>query len=858
MPTTYTSFLGLALPATGELSGTWGATVNAYISEYLDSAVAGVQTISGTQTAVALSVANGASLVQAGGAGVTGSAQYMIINCTGTPASLLTITAPNASKVYVVINGTAQSVKLVGVTGPTAGVTLVTGEKAVCAWNGSDFVKVATSVADGVTSVAMTVPTLLSVSGSPITSTGTLALTYSGTPLPVANGGTALTSGTSGGVLAYTASGTLASSAALTASALVLGGGAGATPTPMGSLGTTTTVLHGNAGGAPTFGAVSLTADVSGTLPNTSGGTGQSSAFTQYGVTYASTTSVLATTSAGTSTTLLHGNAAGAPTFGAVSLTADVSGTLPNTSGGTGQSSAFTQYGVTYASTTSVLATTSAGTSTTVLHGNAGGAPTFGAVSLTADVTGNLPTSNLNSGTSASATTFWRGDGAWAVPSGTSSGTVTSVAATVPSIFSISGSPITTSGTLAMTYSGTALPVANGGTSLTTLTANNVILGNGTSAPTFVAPSTSGNVLTSNGTTWASTAAAAGGVSYTAVKTANYTAVNNDGVLTNTTGGAFTVTLPTSPSVGNIVVVVDSFSQWGTNNLTIDPTALIKIAGNTAGDTLVCDITGVSVTLVYTGASYGWNVAAQVGGNGGTAVTLTGTQTLTNKTIAYGSNTLTDVVGVTATQTLTNKTLTAPTIASANLTTALTLAGAAGTNGQVLTSAGSGLPTWATVSAGYTLGTPVLVSGSAAIEFTSLPAGIKNIIVTFYRVSFNPSSSEISIQLGNSGGYVTGATQSQSIRLRDPAAGPFSFSTSTFSYNLISGGSSSDFFSGSVILTLVDSTNNYWAGQGSLGSTVGSAIFLSTATINLSNTLTKLKIVTDNSFDSGTLNIAYL
>lgn len=48
------------------------------------------------------------------------------------------------------------------------------------------------------------------------------------------------------------------------------------------------------------------------------------------------------------------------------------------------------------------------------------------------------------------------------------------------------------------------LPVANGGTGATTLTANNVILGNGTSAVQFVAPGTSGNVLTSNGTTWTS------------------------------------------------------------------------------------------------------------------------------------------------------------------------------------------------------------------------------------------------------------------------------------------------------------------------------------------------------------------
>ena len=93
-------------------------------------------------------------------------------------------------------------------------------------------------------------------------------------------------------------------------------------------------------------------------------------------------------------------------------------------------------------------------------------------------------------------------------------GSVTSVGMTVPSFLSVSGSPITTSGTLAVSYSGTALPVANGGTGSTSLTANNVLLGNGTSAVQVVAPGTTGNVLTSNGTTWTSAAPAASGSVY--------------------------------------------------------------------------------------------------------------------------------------------------------------------------------------------------------------------------------------------------------------------------------------------------------------------------------------------------------
>jgi len=72
----------------------------------------------------------------------------------------------------------------------------------------------------------------------------------------------------------------------------------------------------------------------------------------------------------------------------------------------------------------------------------------------------------------------------------------------------------------------TPLTVAQGGTGAATLTANNVLLGNGTSAPQFVAPSTSGNVLTSDGTTWTSVAGAYALTNGTAVASTSGTSID--------------------------------------------------------------------------------------------------------------------------------------------------------------------------------------------------------------------------------------------------------------------------------------------------------------------------------------------
>lgn len=178
MPTSYTSLLGLALPVTGELSGTWGDTVNDYITQYLDGAVAGTQTISGSQVAVTLSKTTASALAQVGSS-ATGSSQYFVINCTGNPASTLTITAPAASKPYIVINSTstAQSVKIVG-AGPTTGVTIAANDKALVAWNGSDFVRIGASAGGSNTQVQYN-------NGGNLA--GSANLTFDGTTLTAAN-----------------------------------------------------------------------------------------------------------------------------------------------------------------------------------------------------------------------------------------------------------------------------------------------------------------------------------------------------------------------------------------------------------------------------------------------------------------------------------------------------------------------------------------------------------------------------------------------------------------------------------------------------------------------------------------------
>jgi hypothetical protein len=168
---------------------------------------------------------------------------------------------------------------------------------------------------------------------------------------------------------------------------------------------------------------------------------------------------------------------------------------------------------------------------------------------------------------------------------------------------------------------GTALGVASGGTGAATFTANNVLLGNGTSAFQVVAPGTAGNILTSNGTTWQSTAPAAGGVTTISFgstgltpSTATSGAVSVAGTLAIANGGTGATTLAGAnipvTNVANTFTATQTFSG-STSVLASALTNAAEVAtisATAATGTINYDITTQSVLYYTTNASANWTV----------------------------------------------------------------------------------------------------------------------------------------------------------------------------------------------------------------------------------------------------------
>ena len=175
-----TGQLGLVTPTQGTLSGTWGDTVNNGITEYVNIAISGTLSFTGDSPVTLANTTGDASATNIGST----TAQYACIRVTATTAATKVITGPSYSKTYLVDNASSYAITFKA-SGQT-GVSIAAGEKALVYFNGTDYVKVSSSVADGVTTISFG-----STGLTPATDTSG-AVTVAGT-LAIANGGTGQT-----------------------------------------------------------------------------------------------------------------------------------------------------------------------------------------------------------------------------------------------------------------------------------------------------------------------------------------------------------------------------------------------------------------------------------------------------------------------------------------------------------------------------------------------------------------------------------------------------------------------------------------------------------------------------------------
>jgi hypothetical protein len=227
MTINYTSLLSLAEPVTGTESGTWGDDVNKGITDYLDIAIAGTNTIS-TDADVTLTLTSGSS---SGNGIVATTAQYAMLLMSGARTAARNVTVPASSRYYIVFNNTTGGYAVtVRGAGPTTGVSVANGEKALVAWNGTDYVKISNTSGAGVfssiTNTGLTSGRVVySTTGG--LETDSANLTFNGTTLTAntlnltnalgtAYGGTGLTSFTANGVVYASSSSALATGSALT------------------------------------------------------------------------------------------------------------------------------------------------------------------------------------------------------------------------------------------------------------------------------------------------------------------------------------------------------------------------------------------------------------------------------------------------------------------------------------------------------------------------------------------------------------------------------------------------------------------------------------------------------------------